>query len=612
MNPVHPETENNANPLIELAHAKVLAALRGHGNDVSPLHALALRQLMEGMSNQGLGVAPGRFAYGLPPGTGKTQSVIAWIAAAWELRLGLSVAVSAAQIEALCAIKRDLLAAGIPGSDIGLRHSYGNLASEPDTGDEDRPIMLVSHTRIRGGRNAVLSSYHKGRVRDLLIWDETLMTANAESLSWQEVRSAAERLKGELRAESALALALQAAIESLGRELDAQAHAPPSPSILISASDLEAAQEQAKALGDWGEPMRRAAVKTVRALTRMIERPVSVARTGSGASGDGVIRYTIAVDPGLSNIVVLDASHPIRILAKNGGVVDRTTAEMRECKSYEKVFVCEISMPAGKTSLSNEVELNNVAARVADVIRQVTPSDHVLLVTFKGEGDRLPGRLKARLMNHEGIDTSAKVDGVPRLEILTWGQETSLNTLRHCEHVILIGVLRRNSLDLAASAAAAANDLSFRLTFDDRRELETSEMAHCVLQAMNRGSCRVMTEAGKADTMQLTIIGQVAGVKETLSDVLPGVQWIRPIPDHRPRAGSRTTEAAKAIQTLLRSVPVEQTALSIRKVKAAAGPSLGRDSWRVALSHGLLIAGLPIGDNPSRWEKDGQMLRRAA
>jgi hypothetical protein len=63
-------------------------------------------------------------------------------------------------------------------------------------------------------------------------------------------------------------------------------------------------------------------------------------------------------------------------------------------------------MPAGKTSLSNEVELNNVAARVADVIRQVNPSDHVLLVTFKGEGDRLPGRLKARSLGGRGFESS--------------------------------------------------------------------------------------------------------------------------------------------------------------------------------------------------------------
>ena len=568
---------------------------------------------MDGMSSQGLGITPGRFAYGLPPGTGKTQSVIAWIAAAWELGLGMSVAVSAAQIEALCDIKRDLITAGVPANAIGLRHTYGSGASEPDTGDDDRPIMLVSHARIRGGMNAALFSHHRDRPRNLLIWDETLMTTRAESLSWQDVKSAVERVGADVPPGSPLASCLQTAVQALGKEVKAQESAPPAPSLLIADADLEAAQEQARQLGDWGTLMRRAAVKTIRTLMTMAERPVAVVRTRSGASGDGLIRYTVAVDPGLANIVVLDASYPIRILAKNGGVVDRTTDEMRACKSYEKVSVSEIGMSAGKTSLNKDRELKKAASCVADVIRQVDSSEHILLVTFKGENERLPARLKARLSNHEGIDVTARIGDLPRIEVLTWGRETSLNSLRHCKHVILVGVLRRNSLDLAANAAAAVDDLSYRLTLDARRELEASEMAHCVLQAMNRGSCRVMTEAQKADPMHLTIIGKVPGVKELLDEVLPGVRWSARTTERQPRENNLTAETAGAIRCFLRSVPREQSKLSIRSVKTAVGSTLGRDSWRTALSDALILARLPVGPGtPSSWGKDGQFLRRPA
>jgi hypothetical protein len=306
LNPVHHHAESSAKLLTELAHAKVLAALNHHGNNVGPIHALALHQLMEGMSNQALGIAAGRFAYGLPPGTGKTQSVIAWLAATWELGLGLSVSVSAAQIEALCDIKRDLIAACVPANRIGLRHTYGADATEPDTGEADRPIMLVSHARIRGGRNATLFSHHLDRPRDLLIWDETLMTTRAESLSWQDVKTAAGRVGEDVPPGSALSSCLKAAVEALGHEVEAQESAPPAPSILIDASDLEAAQEQARVLGDWGSPMRRAAVKTIQTLMTMVARPVAVARTRSGASGDGVIRYSVAVDPETRSVSVRD------------------------------------------------------------------------------------------------------------------------------------------------------------------------------------------------------------------------------------------------------------------------------------------------------------------
>ena len=614
MNPLQSETRNSAGPLAALAHEKVIAALKGYGNVVGVKHALALRQLMDGLTKQGLGIERGRFAYGLPPGTGKTQGVIAWIAAAWELRLGLSVAVSAAQIEALCDLKRHLVCAGVPISQIGLRHSYGAQASEPDTGDDDRPIMLVSHSRIRGGRNAILFSHRLGKPRDLLIWDETLMTTNAESLSWWDVKPAVDRVRSDLQAgrHAALLEALGKTVEVLGSELASQELGGPSSPLMVSFSDLDAAQKQAETLGQRGGLMRSAAVKTVRTLLKMVQLPVAIARTGTGASGDGVIRYTVAVDPGLTNIAVLDASHPIRILARNGGVADRTTAEMRRCKSYENVSICEVPMAAGKTSLSSEASLSGVANRVAEVLREADASEHVLLVTFKGTDDRLPSRLMARLANHDGIDTAKTIDGRPRIETLTWGRETSLNTLKHCKHVILVGVLRRSLLDLAANAAAVANDLSYRPALESLRELETSEMAHCVFQAMNRGSCRVMTEPGKADPMKVTIIGNVSGVQETLRDVLPGVQWVRQDPDRHPRAGSQTAEAAYAVEAILRSIPQEQPTLPICKLKAAVDSPLGRDCWREALTHGLLLARLPLRGGPVRWEKAGQVLRRAA
>ena len=194
MNPPLLDAQHSLDTLTEQALADVLLVLRSYGNDVSPLQAAGLKQLMAGMSRQGLGIEPGRCAYGLPPGTGKTQSVIAWIAATWKLGLKLSVSVSAAHIEALCDIKRSLIKGGVPERAIGLRHAYGAAASEPDTGELDRRIMLVSHSRMRGGGNTYLFSHHEGKPRDLLIWDETLMTADAESLSWHDVKSACERL----------------------------------------------------------------------------------------------------------------------------------------------------------------------------------------------------------------------------------------------------------------------------------------------------------------------------------------------------------------------------------------------------------------------------------
>ena len=218
--------------------------------------------------------------------------------------------------------------------------------------------------------------------------------------------------------------------------------------------------------------------------------------------------------------------------------------------------------------------------------------------------------LKTCLSSYEDINVAKEIDGKPWISFLTWGRETGLNTLRDCKHVILVGVLRRSPLDLAASAAAANEDLSYRLCNDRQREVATSEMAHCVLQAMNRGSCRVMSESGKADPMKLTIIAHAPGVKEALADVLPGVSWTRREAEYQPRANTQTSEVANAIAEFLCRLPSEQDSISIRALKAAVGGSLQRDSWRVALGIGLSLASLSLGIGEAHWEKVGQSLKR--
>lgn len=290
-------SEATADHLSRLAHVKVLAALRRYGNQISPTHNLALLELSQALSRQALRIRPGRFAYAMPCGAGKTQSVVAWVAAAHELGLELSVAISAFQIRALSSIKLDLMAAGVPESKIGFRHSLGSDDKLlPDTGDEDRPVMLVSHARIRGQRESSLFSLHRGRKRDLLIWDESLMTADAQLLSWLDVKGAIERVLAESEGDSPLVHGLSVALLKMQSALEAQRHGEAPKAIeLFDALKMEGIQEEARRLRSGGATLRSAAVKTVRTLTTMAAHPVSLALTGHGASGDGLIRYTVAV-----------------------------------------------------------------------------------------------------------------------------------------------------------------------------------------------------------------------------------------------------------------------------------------------------------------------------
>ena len=580
----------------------VLSAIQGFGNGVSAEHRLALRDLQAGFSSQAF-INPGRIAYALPCGGGKTLSVIAWITASHRLAPDVSVAVSVAQIAALCDIKRQLIENGVPEELIGLRHSHGLKAGFRDTGASDRPIMLLSHSRLRRGSESELFTQHKGMARTLLFWDETLIPFEAESLSWLDVRFACKRVLEELNPSDPLALAAAQASATFTAEFDRQRTGlPPSTVILFQGQDREALAHKARHRAASGTEAGRAAYRSLEALFRLSQSPVSLAITGNGASGDGVIRYTVAVDPDLANIAVLDASYPVRTLAHTGQVKEGTTPAMRSFKTYDRVAVRELKLATGRTTLiSNPESMKSMVAAVAHVIRAVPDSESILIFSFKGDNKKTLQTNLLRSLEKEGVDLRAEVNGRARISSLTWGNECSLNEYSHCKHVILAGVLRRHPLDLAASLTGKYDDLAYRAGTGELKAVEHAEAAHCVLQAMNRGACRTIDDTGRAGAMTLTIVANVSGLHETLAPVLPGIDWSVELPERKP---SRTWQVENAILNVLAdtSPTVEKITCRLLKARAQAivGGHISSDVWTNALRKALLLT---LAPSMQRWEK---------
>lgn len=616
--------------LAALALKKVLTALKRFGNQVSPTHETALRELLAGLAKQALGLRTGRIAYALPCGAGKTQSAVALIAAAHELDLPLTFAVSAAQVVALARLRKNLEDAGVPKQKIGLRHSkpdseIARMAEQarhdgPDgeeslieylknTGEAEFPIMLVCHARIRGAKEFPAFCKFQGRQRDLLIWDETLMTTDAEALSWLDVSASICRVIGELSEGSVLAIALGEIEDRLTREIESQrVGQEPSPCLLLSDTDVEAAQAEARALGQFGPPLRRAAVHTVRSMLRLAELPLSVALTGNGGTGDGVIHYTVAVDPQLKNIAVLDASYPVRLLAHESSILNGTTAAMQECKRYDRVKVVEYKFAAGKTTLaSDRVKVRTLAEQVARLIRSLPETESILLFTHKGDDkNKLQTQMQIELQA-EGIDLESKVNGQRRLNWLTWGSETSLSTMKHCKHVILCGILRRNPLELAASMAGQKRNLCYRMELGELQALLISEMAHCTLQAMNRGSCRTVDAEGMAGAMTLTIFANVNGLKEALASSLPGIDW-----STAESHGSinRTKTAANAIFAYLKALPLEVNRITVQCLKKQFCLDIGKEAITKAIDDAIVQSTLSWLKGGQKWQRSSRSLVR--
>ncbi len=202
----------NTNKLNVIANRKLIDTLEAYGNAPGKGQREALDAIISGFSDMALGRLRGRVPYPLFPGGGKTQSIVAWLSAASECGYGaLSVAVCASQVEALCDLKRDLVKSGIPAERVGLIHSYRydpetsrrylednkelpqNYASEPCTPAaevEDRPILLVTHARVKGKGGVAEYNTFKGMQRHLLIWDESLVKSRAIVINLRDLDEA--------------------------------------------------------------------------------------------------------------------------------------------------------------------------------------------------------------------------------------------------------------------------------------------------------------------------------------------------------------------------------------------------------------------------------------
>jgi len=591
------ELQKRAQALSALAHAKLVRRLEGAGNAVSPAHREATRIMLAGMVRQALGVEPGRFAYDLPCGGGKTQGVAALTLAASEIEPGLTFAVATSQVEALCQMKRQLIDAGMSPDDIGLWHSLKvdkrqagsgtGYASEPSTGENGTPrVLLLSHEKVRRLRERMIP-------RSLLVWDESLIATEAQSVSVASLNTAnvmastyAPKMTPHL-AKVVIVIgnelaALQADRERKPRTLDG----------ILTYDEMQALRDALSGVNR-RDPFGRALSLTVDALLKLLALPVSVVANGSGAAYDGVIRYEVTVDPALSNIAILDASHTIRLLTQADNSM--RTVKLPDYKSYSAVTVRQIAMATGRqTMLRNEVASKSVARQIVKVIEGLPEGEPILVFTFKDALDYLRRNVAA-----EGLDTS-------RLEFATWGQETSRNEWMHCKHIIMAGVLRRNPLDLSSSLIGQQQDTTQRNSAKALRDVTLSEMAHCVLQGMNRGACRLTDANGEAHRMTCTILASKASeLRDILADSLPGVVWTDA---EQPRATpTKASQAAESIEHYLASLTVARVS---RTAINKALPEIAKLNART-IADAVAHATIALRMRGIGWEAEGRSLVRA-
>jgi len=588
--------------------------LARYGNVLSKDHKEALRLTLAGFTRQAYN--GGRFIYGLPTGSGKTQCVVSWIAAGVAERQltpegPLSIAVACAQIEALCELVRDLVAEGVPREWIGLQHAnkqldpkvstwpgsrppagytaeqggirYCSMLADPDA--YERPILLITHTHVKG-RPVVGYNTYRGRDRSLLVYDETMMRAAGMNMTVSGVLTALGAV--ELNASGADTIKFVREVSGVIKSAkDAQADGAPQKVLELPAIPDGMADAITTASKAHGNRVTGDAADALKEFLDGYATPMVISGAGHPSA---ILMYRADVPSAeLKSVAVLDASYVVSELYK----YDQTLIPyippplMDGVKDFRDVTVRFTHKPSGRKPFADDMKgPQTYVDYVGDALRGMAPGEFALVFTFKQRGRYEPdyvAALKEGLSRRYGINCDERLEVLgqtetdaegkagpmvrPRVTFLTWGNQTSRSDLKYCKHVILAGVQYQDAANINARIRGQAGAIDHPTTAEQVVEAAVGELAGTVYQASARGSSRDMVDGrAGAMTLHLPLARFARQVRDKLRKPLIGAKW--------EAAADPQTEYAEALETYLTTLPEDVRTMSKRQLNSAVRPAL--------------------------------------
>lgn len=532
-----------------------------YGNVLSGDHRKALLEVVDLYSKIIFGETTGRSVIALDCGLGKTLSVVATLSAIHRLGYdSRSVLVCQSRVSELCLMVDALIQAGVPPEKIGLVHSYvydplspvidgevqnldGTLrqgyAAKPSNAKDDSSefqFLLCSHQKLRGKKDLFTHTQYKGKARSLNIWDEGLISTEANSVSLRELNSAIviyenDHLK-DLTEVAPFIDWLKSSYSLLAAEEYSQSLGNKPKVINLPKLSIENLGSFEKLSQHRANGRRTEWRRDLRDLLDMSSESVRVS-----TAGGEVLQYSDAVSKELTNLVVLDASYTIRQLVR----LDPTLKELsffvhrHDLKSYEDVTLHRLNYYGSRDAAENPEKSFKVATEIALVIKEIPVDEAVCLFTFKHVDPKKPAHASgicSALSNH-GIDPAATVtlkDGSikPRFVFKTWGEHTGANNAAYCTHLFMAGVLRQREDKFAAQLIGQSHDLLTEMDSSALREAMISECAHVVYQASLRSRARMVSH-GKALKANLYLVFDEPKIEDYLKSAMRGLQvkeWI--------------------------------------------------------------------------------------
>ncbi|MCB1970970.1 MAG: hypothetical protein KDG54_11240 [Geminicoccaceae bacterium] len=611
----------------ELAFKLTVRALEDYGNELSKLHRQALRDCVDLFTRVASGETTGRHVLDLPTGLGKTTAMVCWVKAMMALPTGWSVAIGASRIKELCDIHDGLVSGdeALPEHEIGLWYlpkspkaaNRGDPDGDSDPNDDERPsrkptflpkethryrerrVLLLTHQRVRQGERAIEQLRFQDGPRNLVIYDESLLTTEPVRLDCGELRGRIEKVFSTKLANSRVAKILNDLRECLVVEADQQENGG-SPRQLELGSKLGTAADvqnvQAVVNEALGRPKNGAQGTPLQILLNDFidygPKPGRLLVIDKEFKNAEFIYSKVRVLDEIDRMVVLDASWPLcalmdeamrrlpkdkkhlglKPLAREGG---NTITAIKHYKNLEIHWTG--SKASGRGYL--EKDFGNLANSkllpdITKVIRQIAEEEAILIWVFKAREGRTDNRRQLEeYLKKQGVDIDAEIDlhnlkGTERkrrIVIRTFGQETADNAYSYCTNVIFAGCMELPKGQLTARLLTESRDLLADVPGETADLLVSSDVHKRIYQAISRAACRKVyaDEEGhtQAEATRVWLICRHDNTKERLRKVFPGAVW-------NGWASSITTKIERAAE-IIRQILVKATGnrVSIRSIK---------------------------------------------
>lgn len=511
----------------------------------------ALRAILDAMTHMAQGSLRGRWAFGLQTGLGKTTCAMSWVTALARLKLAgeVSAVIAALDVESLCESLDMLEKLKVDKDQVGLLHCKPDARYQPTPNAIHKPILFLCHARVN--KDHLDQFKYGGELRDLLIYDESLVTTTSSTCAATTLYDIAGGFANQCRHDEGqqkkygeLSAWLTDCSEAVAAELRRMKDIPVTQSVMrLPARSPETLEQFIELVGG------KRGNETVTNLVQLCPAPVKV----SNYQNKGVVGFQVSVPQELKNMIILDASHPIRDLVRDDTSVLDAEEHLPSVKSlgftlaslklYTGTTVYQMSAGGGKDSMRKSfkqtlAKQRRICQEVIDVLRHIPKDESTLIMAFKPVYEKtgavnfvktLTGDITAAgvvTMHEQDSLEIARTTEKPRVSITTWGLHKGTNRHKHCQNLIMVGILHRHPMDLLGVTVGHKNDLNHEPTWQRLKDLQLSEVAHDAFQAIGRIQCRTVVD-GVALPVKVWLIHYGNGLRERLAPVMQGAVWTK-------------------------------------------------------------------------------------